>query len=319
MSGLPNGIIVAGAGLLALGLVVTLGLGTLKRDEARRARVLAVAGPLRPAGPSAAPRRALLDRVTNSAILRWVAGLLRLRIDHAADYPIRWWIVPIIALPLARAAAGLLAVLAGDIALLATLPLWLMLCRWTYGTLDRQRREILFRQFPDALGMITRAVRVGIPVSEAIRVVTREMQKETAGEFQRIADRLAIGLSIEQALSETAHHNGVQEYRFFATALALQNTTGGGLGETLENLAEVIRKRVALKERGYALAAEARTSAAILAALPFFTTGVLAIMNPSYVALLINDPGGQRILAVAIGLMLLGILIMRGMIRKSLS
>ena len=94
---------------------------------------------------------------------------------------------------------------------------------------------------------------------------------------------------------------------------------GGGLGETLENLSDVIRKRVALKERGFALAAEARTSAAILAALPFFTTGVLAIMNPSYVALLINDPGGQRILAVAVGLMLLGILIMRGMIRKSLS
>jgi tight adherence protein B len=111
----------------------------------------------------------------------------------------------------------------------------------------------------------------------------------------------------------------VAEYRFFATALSLQNQTGGGLSETLENLAEVIRKRVALKQRGYALAAEARTSAGILAILPFFTAGALAVMNPGYLGLLFNDPGGQRILAVASGLMLLGILSMRSLIRRSLS
>ncbi|MDN3568409.1 type II secretion system F family protein [Paeniroseomonas aquatica] len=315
----PSGLLGAGAGLLALGLAVTLGLGALKRQEARRGRMQAVLGPLHPASPVATPRRTLLQTMAEFAPLRWLAGCLRLQINHAADYPIRWWLVPVIALPLARAAAGLLAVLAGDAALLATLPVWLLLCRSIYEALDRRRREILFRQFPDALGMITRAIRVGIPIAEAIRAVTREMPKETADEFRRIADRLAIGLSMEQSLSETAHHNGVQEYRFFATALSLQSTTGGGLGETLENLSDVIRKRVALKERGFALAAEARTSAAILAALPFFTTGVMAIMNPSYVGVLFHDPGGQRILAIAVGLMLLGMAIMRGMIRKSLA
>ena len=109
------------------------------------------------------------------------------------------------------------------------------------------------------------------------------------------------------------------EYRFFATALALQNQTGGGLGETLENLAEVIRKRVALKERGYALAGEARTSAGILGALPFVTTALLAVLNPPYILVLFTDPGGQRILAAAMGLLLVGILMMRTMIKRSLS
>ena len=196
---------------------------------------------------------------------------------------------------------------------------WFLFCRWAFGWLDTRRIETLFRQFPDALGMVTRAVRVGIPVSEAIRSVAREGPKETAAEFQRIADRLSIGLPIDQALAETAHRNGVPEYRFFATALALQSQTGGGLGETLENLAEVIRKRVALKERGYALAAEARTSAGILAALPFFTAGVLAVLSPGYVAMLFTDPSGQRVLAAAIGLLLIGILVMRSMIKRSLS
>ncbi|WP_431267966.1 type II secretion system F family protein [Dankookia sp. P2] len=314
-----KGVFLAGSGLLGLGLLVVLGLGALQRQDRRRARVTAVVGPHRPAGMVAPPRRHWLLDAAEGAWLVRLATLFGLRLDRVAEYPVRWWIIPLVALPAARAAAGLAALLGGDLLLLATPAFWFLFCRWAFGWLDTRRIETLFRQFPDALGMVTRAVRVGIPVSEAIRAVAREAPKETAAEFQRIADRLSIGLPIDQALGETAHRNGVPEYRFFATALSLQSQTGGGLGETLENLAEVIRKRVALKERGYALAAEARTSAGILAALPFFTAGVLAVLSPGYVALLFSDPGGQRILAAAIGLLLIGILVMRGMIKRSLS
>ncbi len=319
MSGLPPGLLAAGAGLLGLGLAVMFGLGALKRQDQRRARLLAVVGPHRPAGLAAAPRQNRLRGLVESPWLARAVELVGLRLDRAAAYPIRWWIVLLAALPLARAAAGLLAALGGDALLLAMPAFWFLFCRAAFGWLDARRRETLFRQFPDALGMITRAVRVGIPVSEAIRSVAREAPPETAAEFQRIADRLSIGLPLEQALAETAHRTGVPEYRFFATALALQSQTGGGLSETLENLAEVIRKRVALKERGYALAAEARTSAGILAALPFFTCGVLAVLSPGYIALLFSDPGGQQILAAAIGMLVIGILLMRGMIRRALS
>jgi len=314
-----KGLLLAGGGLLGLGLLVVLGLVAMQRQDRRRARVAAVVGPHWPAGLAPAPRRDLLRAVAEGPWPARLAGVFGLRLDRAAEYPIRWWIIPLAAMPLARAAAGLAALLGGDLLLLATPALWFLFCRWGFGWLDAKRIETLFRQFPDALGMVTRAVRVGIPVSEAIRSVAREAPKETAAEFQRIADRLSIGLPIDQALAETAHRNGVPEYRFFATALALQSQTGGGLGETLENLAEVIRKRVALKERGYALAAEARTSAGILAALPFFTAGVLAVLSPSYIVLLFNDAGGQRILAAAIGLLLTGILVMRSMIKRSLS
>jgi len=319
MSGLPTGLVVAGIGLLLLGSGILWGLGALQRQDRRQARVLAVVGPHRPAELSSLPGPDLMRQIIGSGLLRRIAGVFGLQPDRAAGYPIRWWLVPVIALPLARALAGLIALIGGDGLLLAVPVIWIALCRWVFGTLDARRIETLFRQFPDALGMVTRAVRVGIPVGEAIRNVAREAPPETAAEFRGISDRLAIGLPIEQALAETAHRNGVAEYRFFATALSLQNQTGGGLSETLENLAEVIRKRVALKQRGYALAAEARTSAGILAILPFFTGGALAVMNPSYLGLLFNDPGGQRILAVASGLMLLGILSMRSLIRRSLS
>jgi tight adherence protein B len=314
-----KGLLLAGGGMLGLGLLVVLGLGALQRQDRRQARVTAVAGPHWPAGLVAPPRQDWLRAVAEAPWLARLAAIFGLRLDRVAEYSIRWWIIPLAAMPVARAAAGLAALLGGDLLLLATPVFWFFFCHWAFGWLDTRRIETLFRQFPDALGMVTRAVRVGIPVSEAIRSVARESPSETAAEFQRIADRLSIGLPIDQALAETAHRNGVPEYRFFATALALQNQTGGGLGETLENLAEVIRKRVALKERGYALAAEARTSAGILAVLPFFTVGILAVLSPGYVTMLFTDAGGQRILAAAIGLLLIGVLVMRSMIKRSLS
>jgi tight adherence protein B len=314
-----KGLLLAGAGLFGLGLLVVLGLGAVQRQDRRQARITAVVGPHRAASLVAPPRQNWLGTVAEGPWLARLAELFGLRLDRVAEYSVRWWIIPLVAFPVARASAGLAALLGGDGLLLATPALWLLFCRWAFGWLDAKRIETLFRQFPDALGMVTRTVRVGIPVSEAIRIVGREAPKETAAQFNRIADRLSIGLPIEQALAETAHRNGVPEYRFFATALALQNQTGGGLGETLENLAEVIRKRVALKERGYALAGEARTSAGILGALPFVTTALLAVLNPPYILVLFTDPGGQRILAAAMGLLLVGILMMRTMIKRSLS
>ncbi len=91
--------------------------------------------------------------------------------------------------------------------------------------------------------------------------MAQDSEAPTSVEFGRLYDQVSIGTPLEDALREMAARNKLPEYRFFATALALQSQTGGGLTETLENLADVVRKRVALKARGYALAAEARTSA----------------------------------------------------------
>jgi tight adherence protein B len=196
---------------------------------------------------------------------------------------------------------------------------WVMCSRFAFHWSEQRRRNALYEQFPDALAMIVRAVRVGIPLGEGIRTVAREAPAPTGPEFALLYDRVAIGVTLEDALREMAERDQLAEYRFFATALALQSRTGGGLAEALEGLADVMRKRLALKARGLALAAEAKTSIMILASLPFVSGGALAVMNPDYIGRLFTDHGCEKVLMAAIVLLSSGLLVMRSMIRKALS
>jgi tight adherence protein B len=237
----------------------------------------------------------------------------------AAHYPLRWWVVLGVALATARALAMLLGVVAGSWSLLAVPVTWVMLSRFVFNWSVQRRRNALYSQFPDALAMVVRAVRVGIPLGEGIRTVAREATAPTGPEFALLYDRVAIGVTLEDALHEMAGRNHLPEYRFFATALSLQSRTGGGLTEALEGLADVMRRRLALKARGLALAAEAKTSIIILTALPFVSGGALAVMDPPYIARLFTDPGCQKVLIAAILMLGTGLLVMRGMIRKALS
>lgn len=234
-------------------------------------------------------------------------------------YPIVWWLVPPLALVAARLGAMLPEILIGPTALLAVpFGCWL-LCRKFFQSRHQRQVTILFQQMPEALAMIVRAVRVGIPITEAIRVVAHEAAKPTCVEFARLADEVAIGAPLDEALRGMAARNGVPEYRFFATALSLQAQTGGGISETLENLADVIRKRVAARARGKALAAEARSSALVLSVLPVLAMGGLWLMNPGYIGVLFVTPTGHTILASAALLECFGTFVMRTMIQKSLS
>jgi len=162
-------------------------------------------------------------------------------------------------------------------------------------------------------------VRVGVPVTEAIRICGRETQTPTREEFAKAADQVAIGLDLENALMEMAERNDLAEYRFFATALALQSQTGGGLTETLETLADTIRKRENARKRGHALASEARTSIYVLAVLPIVVGAMLFVINPDYIGLLFTDKSGQKLLGIAVGMLLFGLWVMQQIIKGSLS
>ena len=121
------------------------------------------------------------------------------------------------------------------------------------------------------------------------------------------------------ALRSRAQRTGVPEYRFFATALSLQAQTGGGLTETLENLSDLIRKRISLRARGYALASEARTSSMVLTCLPFITALAMYLLSPGYIRPLFTEKLGQDMIGVALLLLLSGSFVMRTIIRKALS
>jgi tight adherence protein B len=238
---------------------------------------------------------------------------------HAEHYSLRWWIVLGAALVPARALAEMLGIFAGTWSLLIVPVAWVWFCRFAFHWSEERRRSVLYAQFPDALAMIVRAVRVGIPLGEGIHTVAREAMPPTGPEFALLYDRIAIGVTLEDALHEMAGRTGIPEYRFFATALALQGRTGGGLTEALEGLADVMRRRLALKARGLALAAEAKTSIGILASLPFVAGGALGVLNPHYIGRLFYEHGCQKVLFAAVALLVVGLLVMRGMIRTALA
>lgn len=190
-----------------------------------------------------------------------------------------------------------------------------MVYQWELG----RAREESFRQIPDALGLMVRAVRAGLPVGEAIRSVAREMPEPTRGEFQRVIAETGIGTPLEQALWGIYTRTGLREYAFLSTVIGLQSQTGGSLAESLDNLADIVRKRVAMAGKARALAGQARASAAILVALPPFSGGAIALIRPDYLTALFADPRGMNLLATAIIMMVGGILVIRSLIRRSVS
>ena len=186
-----------------------------------------------------------------------------------------------------------------------------------FGWFDRRQRERLLAQFPDALAMIVRSVRVGIPVQEAIRDRRARSAAPDQRRIRRLVNEIAVGVSMDDAMNEHGGTSGLPEYRFFATALSLQNQTGGALSETLENLADVIRKRAALKAKGHAMASEAKATAAILAALPVIL-GALYGSSTRLIDLLFTEKSGNNLLLAAVILLATGLLVIRTIIKKSL-
>jgi tight adherence protein B len=235
------------------------------------------------------------------------------------QYPVKWWVVLPISFIVARLIAALMVPLVGWVAMADIPVVSVVLCRWFYKSCNDRRARLLFVQFPDALSTIVRGVRVGIPVRESMTSIARESPMPTSAEFQRISERISLGAPLEEALYEMADRNPLPEYRFFATAIALQAQTGGGLSETLENLADVIRRRVALRARAYALASEARTSIVILCALPIITGIAISITNPEYMAILFTTNDGRKVLAAAVVMFSVGLAIMKTIVKKSLS
>ncbi len=238
---------------------------------------------------------------------------------NVPNQPVPTWLVGLLALVAARGITWLVQAIVGPAGWLALPVVVLLIVRGFFLWCARRWQTALFVQFPDALATIVRAVQVGVALPDSIRRVALEAPEPTAAIFARIADEMAIGTPLQEAMAAATASTGLPEYRFFATALVLQSRAGGGLAATLDGLAEVIRKRVAVRARGKALAGEARASAAILAVLPVFTMAAQLLINPGYTGLLFTTPNGQAILAAAVGTECMGILVMRGLIRRALT
>lgn len=179
----------------------------------------------------------------------------------------------------------------------------------------RYRRQFL-AIFPDALDLIARSVRAGLPVLESIDLSTREIVPPVSIEFRRILDEMRVGVEMEDALQQSADRVRLPDFRFFAVCLILQQRTGGSLAETLANLSILIRQRRALHLKSRALTAEARTTAVVLSIMPLIAGAGLFFINRQIMSSLIFDPRGRYMLIIAIVSLLLGITIMTIIIRR---
>jgi tight adherence protein B len=320
MSNLALLMMFAFLGLSGLGITAFLVVTGQSRQDRLRQRFQTATEPHLRMRRIEAPRviRSKVPERANSP-LDQVAQLFGFQVNRLEQYPVKWYFVVLVVLVAARLIAGVIVSLTGTIGWVALPAIWIMGCRTIFNMMALRRRQKLYHQFPDCLSMIVRSVRAGVPLTEAIRIVAKESPVPSSDEFGRVAGDLAIGVPIADALKSLADRNDITEFRFFATALTLQSQTGGRLGETLDNLGSIVRKRMALKSRGRALASEARTTALILGCLPLLAALALYFMNPEYVMILFTDPTGQLVLACALTMLSIGAFIMRTIIEKALA
>lgn len=307
--------------LLATLLLLSLLLGGIAlahggSGRALRERVRALAETRQAAAPVLPSIR--VGGTTHGALSLRLFRLLRFNPDIPNEQVLAWPVVVLLGL-----AAGCVAAWAGSgflglpLALLVAPVAVLLTARLVFGWQHARYCDAVFQQIPDALGLMTRAIRAGLPLAEALRGISREIASPSREEFARVAGDMAIGRPIEAALARLYERTGLTEYAFLAVTLGLQAQTGGSLAETLENLAEMVRKRVAMVKRAKALAGEAKAQAGLLVILPFVAAAAMAAIQPFYIEAFTTNPTGQRMAMIGLGLMLLGLLMIRSMIRRA--
>lgn len=157
------------------------------------------------------------------------------------------------------------------------------------GMTIKKRIADFTTRFPDAIELMVRGLRSGLPISETIGIVAAEVPGPTGQEFRNVADKVKIGRTFDEALQETADRLGTPEFQFFVITLSIQRETGGNLAETLANLAEVLRKRSQMKLKIKAMSAESKASAYIVGSLPFFVFGMIWTIAPDYIGKFFTD------------------------------
>lgn len=155
---------------------------------------------------------------------------------------------------------------------------------FTVSFLIRKRINDFTTKFPEAIELLVRGLKSGLPVGETLGVVAREIPGPVGEEFKMVTEKIKIGKTMEDALQDTAERLGTPEFQFFVITLAIQRETGGNLAETLSNLADVLRKRAQMKLKIRAMSSESKASAYIVGSLPFVVFGLVWSVNPEYLS-----------------------------------
>lgn len=185
--------------------------------------------------------------------------------------------------------------------------------RWVLNFLRKRRQKKFVDEFSNAIDVIVRGVKSGLPVNECLKIIAREAPRPVSDEFHMLVEGIRVGLSLDQALERMYERMPLQEVNFFGIVLMIQQKTGGNLAEALGNLANVLRSRKLMEGKIKALSSEAKASAWIIGSLPFLVAGAVQLSSPDYLTPLFTEKVGNFILIGAGLWMGTGVIVMKKM------
>ena len=188
------------------------------------------------------------------------------------------------------------------------LPLWLL------KFLQKRREEKFLQYFPDAIDVLVRSLRAGLPLNEALKLIAKEIPEPVSPEFVEVVEGQRVGIPLDQGFQRMYERLPLPEVNFLSIVISIQSKSGGNLSEALENLSTVLRDRKKMKEKVKILSTEAKVGAAILAAVPMLMAMIIFVFNPEFLAPFFNTKLGNFLVIFAIGMMMTGALVMRKMI-----
>jgi tight adherence protein B len=186
--------------------------------------------------------------------------------------------------------------------------------RWLLGYLCRRRQNTFLKDFADAIDVMVRGLKAGLPVSEAMKIISTEQGPPVGPEFMEVVEGQRVGISIDQGIERMVERMPLAEVNFLAIVMAIQSKTGGNLSEALGNLSRVLRDRKKMKAKIRSISQEAKSSAAIIGSMPILLIGGMTVLNPEYISPLFNTNIGNLCLVGSGIWMTMGILVMRSMI-----
>jgi tight adherence protein B len=318
----PITIMALGLGVMAA-LSVVLVAGILGGADARRYRrrlATVASGRKTEAGASGTPEARSLSRresatpVIDRIVKRWLphrelldARLARTgRAITVGHYAMATGILTVVAVAAAKVFLGLQILPSILVGVLAGVGL----PYFAIGSMGKRRAKAFINLFPDAIDLMVRALRSGLPISEAIVGASQEIGDPVGAEFSTVEGGMRMGRDLDSLLWDIAKRIDAPELRFFIIALSVQRETGGNLAETLANLSDLLRRRRMMQQKVRAMSSEARASTMILGSLPFVVTGILFLTSPTYIKTLFSDPRGIMLVGLAVGMLGIGIGIM---------
>ena len=186
--------------------------------------------------------------------------------------------------------------------------------RWLLGYLKTKREKAFLRALPDAVDVIVRGIKAGLPLFESIKVVAADAPEPLKSEFLAIIETQTIGMPLGEACARLFERMPVPEANFFGIVIAIQQKSGGNLSEALGNLSKVLRDRKKMAEKIQAMSMEAKASAAIIGSLPPVVMALVWITTPDYISLLWTHQTGQLMLVACVTWMFIGVMVMKKMI-----